>query len=311
MSAENVVILGSGPAGLTAAIYSARANLSPLVVEGTQPGGQLTITSDVENYPGFAEPVVGPELMQAFRKQSERFGTRFLQGDVQKVDLSKRPFTLTLADKSEVKAKTLIIATGASAKWIGIESEKRYMGKGVSACATCDGFFFRKMDISVVGGGDTAMEEANFLTRFANSVTVIHRRDTLRASKVMQDRAFKNPKIKFIWDHEVIEVMGDKVVEKLKIRNLKTGEIKEHPTQGLFIAIGHEPNTKLFKGQLKQNESGYLLTQAGSSKTEIPGVFAAGDVADHVYRQAVTAAGTGCMAAIDAERFLEHENASH
>jgi thioredoxin reductase (NADPH) len=304
---ENLVILGTGPAGLTAAIYAARASLNPLVAEGEQPGGQLTITSDVENYPGFAEPVMGPELMTAFRKQSERFGTRFMTGNVQSVDLQKRPFTLKFADGRTVKTKTLILSTGASAKWIGIPSEKRLMGKGVSACATCDGFFFRKLDIAVVGGGDTAMEEATFLTRFANTVTVIHRRDTLRASKAMQEKAMKNPKIKFIWDSEVVDVLGDKGVEAVKLRNLKTGATQDLAVKGLFVAIGHEPNTKFLGGQLATDESGYLKVEPGSTRTNIPGVFAAGDVADHVYRQAVTAAGTGCMAALDAERFLNHD----
>jgi thioredoxin reductase (NADPH) len=304
---ENVVVLGTGPAGLTAAIYTARASLNPLVVSGEQPGGQLTITSDVENYPGFAEPVMGPDLMTAFRKQAERFGTRFKEGNVQAVDFSRRPYVLTFADGSQVRTRTLIISTGASAKWLNIPSEKRLMGKGVSACATCDGFFFRKMDIAVVGGGDTAMEEATFLTRFASSVTVIHRRDALRASKAMQEKAFKNPKIKFIWDSEVADVLGDKEVERIQLRNLKTGETSELKVKGLFIAIGHEPNTQIFRGKLKTDEAGYLLTAPGSTRTNIPGVFAAGDVADHVYRQAVTAAGTGCMAALDAERFLAQE----
>jgi thioredoxin reductase (NADPH) len=302
---EAVTILGTGPAGLTAAIYTARANLKPLVAEGEQPGGQLTITSDVENYPGFAEPVMGPELMVAFRKQAERFGTRFILGNVKKADLSKRPFRLEFADGRTVLTQTLIIATGASAKLIGLPSEMRLMGKGVSACATCDGFFFKNQDIAVVGGGDTAMEEATFLTRFAKTVTVIHRRDTLRASKIMQDKAFKNPKIKFIWDTAVEEVLGDKDVKSLRLRNLKTNQTSELVVSGLFVAIGHEPNTKLFRDQLKTDATGYLVTQDGSTKTSVPGVFAAGDVADHVYRQAVTAAGTGCMAALDAERFLE------
>jgi thioredoxin reductase (NADPH) len=304
---ESITILGTGPAGLTAAIYTARANLSPLVVAGDQPGGQLTITSDVENYPGFAEPVMGPELMTAFRKQAERFGTRFLNGMVTHVDLSKRPFTLTTSEGQKVRTRTLIISTGASAKWIGLPAEKRLMGKGVSACATCDGFFFRNLEIAVVGGGDTAMEEAIFLTRFAKSVTVIHRRDTLRASKIMQDKAFKNPKIRFIWDTEVSDILGEKDVQALKLRNLKTGAESELKVQGLFVAIGHQPNTLLFQGVLKMDESGYLVTEPGSSRTHVPGVFAAGDVADHVYRQAVTAAGTGCMAALDAERFLAAE----
>jgi thioredoxin reductase (NADPH) len=304
---ESVTILGTGPAGLTAAIYAARANLKPLVVSGSQPGGQLTITSDVENYPGFAEPVLGPELMQAFRKQAERFNTRFLEGDVVKVDLSKRPYTLELAGGVSVKTKTLIIATGASAKWLGLPSEKRLLGKGVSACATCDGFFFRNLDIAVVGGGDTAMEEATFLTKFASTVTVIHRRGELRASKIMQEKAFKNPKIKFVWNAAIEEIVGDKDVTGVKILDLKTNATRLLPVKGVFIAIGHEPNTRLFRGALKTDEAGYLLTEAGSTRTSVPGVFAAGDVADHVYRQAVTAAGTGCMAALDAERYLDSE----
>lgn len=303
---ENVIILGTGPAGLTAAIYAARANLNPLCVEGTQPGGQLTITSDVENYPGFPKGVMGPELMADFRKQAERFGTRFKQGDVLDVDM-KTPgnIKVKLADGSVIASRALIISTGASAKWIGIPAEKKLMGRGVSACATCDGFFFRNQDIAVVGGGDTAMEEATFLTRFAKTVTVIHRRDTLRASKVMQDKAMNNPKIKFIWDSEVADILGDQEVTGLKVKNLKTGAVSDLAVTGLFVAIGHQPNTGLFKGQLKTNEAGYLIVEPGSTKTNIPGVFAAGDVADHVYRQAVTAAGTGCMAAIDCERWLE------
>lgn len=304
---EDVVILGTGPAGLTAAIYSARANLQPLIIEGEQPGGQLTITTDVENYPGFAEAVTGPDLMVAFRKQAERFGTRFLTGRVTKVENTKAPFILHLDDGKKISTRTLIIATGASAKWLGIESEKKYNGKGVSACATCDGFFFRNQDIAVVGGGDTAMEEANFLTRFAKTVTLIHRRDTFRASKIMVDRALKNPKIKVLYDTGVEEITGEKGVEALKLKNLKTGANSELKVTGLFIAIGHEPNTKPFKDLLKTDSNGYLIVEPGSTKTNVPGIFAAGDVADHVYRQAVTAAGTGCMAAIDAERYLEAE----
>ena len=304
---ENVVILGTGPAGLTAAIYAARANLNPLCVEGTQPGGQLTITSEVENFPGFPEGVQGPELMDRFRKQAERFNTRFKQGDVQKVDLSKKPFTLSLADGSEVKTKTLIIATGASAKLLGLPAEKKLMGKGVSACATCDGFFFRNQDIAVVGGGDTALEEANFLTRFAKTVTLIHRRDTFRASKVMQDRVLSNPKVKVIYDSGVAEILGEQEVIGLKIKNFKTGAISDLPVTGVFMAIGHQPNTSLFQSQLDMDETGYLKVQAGSTKTKIPGVFAAGDVADHYYRQAISAAGSGCMSALDAERYLDSE----
>jgi thioredoxin reductase (NADPH) len=305
---ENVTVIGTGPAGLTAAIYSARANLRPLVIEGEQPGGQLTITSDVENYPGFSEPVTGPDLMIAFRKQAERFGTRFVTGNVVKCDLSKAPFTVEFAGGKSVETRTLIIATGASAKWLGLPSEKKFMGKGVSACATCDGFFFRNMDIAVAGGGDTAMEEATFLTRFAKSVTVIHRRDKLRASKIMQDKATANPKIKFLWDTAIEEILGDKAVTGVRVRNLKTNAVSEMPFQGFFVAIGHEPNTALFKHQLKMEETGYLIVEPGTTRTNIPGVFAAGDVADHVYRQAVTAAGTGCMAAIDAERYLEAQH---
>lgn len=304
---ENVVVLGTGPAGLTAAIYAARANLQPLIIEGEQPGGQLTITSDVENYPGFAEGVMGPDLMNQFRKQAERFGTRFYTGRVTKVDSAKRPFVLHLDDGKTVKTSTLIISTGASAKWLGIESEKQYYGKGVSACATCDGFFFRNQDIAVVGGGDTAMEEATFLTRFAKSVTVIHRRESLRASKIMQDKATKNPKIKFLWNTSVEKINGVSAVESLSLKNLQTGETSDLKVTGLFIAIGHEPNTKPFRDFLKTDENGYLIVEPGTTRTNVPGIFAAGDVADHVYRQAVTAAGTGCMAAIDAERFLEAE----
>jgi thioredoxin reductase (NADPH) len=308
---EALTIVGTGPAGLTAAIYSARANLHPLCIEGGQPGGQLTITSDVENYPGFAEPVMGPELMEAFRKQAARFGTRFLTGTIESADLTSRPIVLKLSSGEVVKTQTLIIATGASAKWLGLPSETRLRGRGVSACATCDGFFFKKQDIAVVGGGDTAMEEATFLTRFANSVTVIHRRDKLRASKIMQDKALKNPKIKFIWNTGVEEVLGDQAVNGLKLKNLETGEVNTLPVTGFFLAIGHEPNTKPFRSQLKCNEAGYIIVEPGTTNTSVKGVFAAGDVADFTYRQAVTAAGTGCMAAMDAERFLEEHAEGH
>ena len=302
---ESVTILGSGPAGLTAAVYAARANLSPLVVEGDNPGGQLTITSEVENFPGFAEPVLGPDLVSTLKKQAERFGTRFRGGAVKEVDVSKRPFSLTLTDGSLVKTETLIIATGATAKWLGLPNETRLQGRGVSACATCDGFFFKNKDVVVVGGGDSAMEEATFLTRFAKSVKLVHRRDQFRASKIMLEKARKNPKISFELDCTVDDVLGADKVAGVCLRNLKTGATRDVPADGLFLAIGHEPNTAPFRKWLACDDKGYLVTEKGSSRTAVPGVFAAGDVADSVYRQAVTAAGTGCMAALDAERFLE------
>jgi thioredoxin reductase (NADPH) len=318
---RDVVIIGSGPAGLTAAIYSARASLKPLLIDApadaekqTAPGGQLMITTDVENYPGFSQGIQGPELMEEFRKQAERFGTEFMEAWITEVDLNERPFTLYTERGDTVLAQTLIIASGASAKWLGIPGEAKVPaglgGNGVSACATCDGPLpaFRNQVLVVVGGGDTAMEEATFLTRYAAKVYVVHRRDRLRASKIMQDKAFRNEKIEFIWNTEVLEILGtlQEGVTGVHLRNLQTGETKVFPCAGVFVAIGHKPNTELFKGQLDMDDVGYLKTSGHSTATNIPGVFAAGDVQDAVYRQAISAAGTGCMAAIDAERFLDH-----
>ena len=301
---RNVVILGSGPAGLTAAIYAARASLSPLVVAGAESGGQLMLTSDVENYPGFPEGVMGPELMAKFREQAEKFGAQILDEDATEVDFNQAPYTIK-TERGSYKTHSVIIATGASAIWLGLESETRLRGRGVSTCATCDGFFFRGKEIVVVGGGDTAVEEATFLTRFASKVTLVHRRDQLRASKIMQERALNDPKISFIWDSVVDEVVGDDSVRAVRLKNVKSGDLSELKTDGLFVAIGHKPNTEILKGKLDLNEKGYVEALNGSeSLTRIEGVFVAGDVEDFHYRQAVTAAGAGCKAALEAERYL-------
>ena len=301
---RNVVVIGSGPAGLTAAVYAARANLSPLLIEGWQSGGQLTTTTEVENYPGFAKGIMGPELMKEMRAQAERFGTELLTGDVSAVDLKIRPFTLTIDGEHTEQTETLIIATGASAIQIGLKNEARLTGHGVSTCATCDGFFFKGKELIVVGGGDSAMEEATFLTKFASKISVVHRRDKLRASKIMQDRAVKNEKITFVWNSVVEDILGNNAVTGIRLKNLVTGKTSDLSCAGVFVAIGHRPNTNLFSGHLDMDAKWYIRTTQGTA-TNVPGVFAAGDVQDSTYRQAVTAAGSGCMAAIDAERFLE------
>ena len=303
---REVIIVGGGPAGYTAALYAARANLRPLVIEGFSWGGQLMVTSDVENYPGYADGVMGPEMMADFRRQAERFGAEFVTDDVTRVDFSERPFRVWV-DRDEYRARTVIIATGATARWLGLPGEERLQGRGVSACATCDGAFFREKELLVVGGGDSAMEEALFLTRFATKVTVVHRRDEFRASPIMLDRARANEKIEFVTNAVVDDILGDGKVESVRLRDVQTSETWEVAVDGVFVAIGHDPNTKLFVDQLDHDAAGYLRTKPQTTETNIPGVFAAGDVQDHVYRQAVTAAGSGCMAALDAERFLAAE----
>jgi thioredoxin reductase (NADPH) len=302
---HELVIVGSGPSGLTAAVYAGRANLAPVLFEGIAAGGQLMLTTEVENFPGFPDGILGPELMMKFREQAGRFGTEFVTADVDRVDFSTRPFGVWVGD-TEYRARSVIVSTGASARMLGLESEARLLGHGVSTCATCDGFFFRDKPLGIVGGGDSAIEEALFLTKFATKVVVIHRRDELRASKIMQDRAFANDKIEFRWNSEVAEIVGDHAVEHVVLRDTATGDTSTLDVQGLFVAIGHDPNTSLFAGQLDLDADGYIVTVPGSTRTSVEGVFAAGDVQDHVYRQAITAAGSGCMAAIEAERWLAH-----
>ncbi len=304
-----VVIVGSGPAGLTAALYTARADLAPLVFEGPEPGGQLTTTTDVENFPGYPEGVMGPKMMEDFREQAKRFGADCRWGTVSNIDFNQRPYKITVDEETELFAESLIVSTGASAKWLNIESEQRLRGRGVTACATCDGAFFRNQHVIVIGGGDTAMEEATFLTKFASKVTIVHRRDEFRASKIMQQRALDHPKVEVAWNSEVVEVLGEEVVQGVKLKDTQTGETRVlEDVTGVFLAIGHKPNTDLFKGVLDMDENGYILTEGKSTYTNKEGIFACGDAQDHVYRQAVTAAGTGCMAAIDAERWLAEQD---
>lgn len=305
MEIENVIIIGSGPAGLTAAIYNARAELRPIVISGMQPGGQISQTTLVENFPGFPDGILGPELMDNMRKQAERFGTRFIDEEVVNVDFKSRPFTIKTETK-EIKTKAVIIASGATAKWLGVPGEMKLIGRGVSGCATCDGFFFKGKDVIVVGGGDTALEDAIFLTKFTNSVTIVHRRDQLRASKIMQEKAFANPKIKFIWNSVVTEILGEEKVTGVKIKDVKTGNGKEMKIDGVFVAIGHSPATKIFEGQIEIDEQGYIIKKE-NTETSVKGVFVAGDVADRRYKQAIAAAGDGCKAAIDAEKYLEEQ----
>ncbi len=305
-----IAIIGSGPGGLTAALYLSRANLPPVVYEGLQPGGQLTITTEVDNFPGFPEGIQGPELMERMKAQCARFGTVFEYDEITQAELGDRPFKLTTSMGAVLEYDAVILATGATARWLGLPNERRLGGRGVSACATCDGFFFKEVEVAVVGGGDSAMEEATFLTKFASKVYVIHRRDKLRASKIMQDRAFKNPKIEFLWNTDVTDVLGESSVEGLRLIDTVTGAERDMPVKGLFLAIGHTPNTGLFAGQLTMDPSGYLVTEPGSSRTSLPGVFACGDVQDHIYRQAITAAGSGCMAALDCERWLTDQGLS-
>ncbi len=305
---RKVVIIGSGPAGLTAAVYAARGNLHPLVIEGIEAGGQLMLTTEVENYPGFVDGIMGPELMESMRKQAARFGAEYITDDISSVDFSTRPFEITTRSET-YRSHAVVIATGASAKMLGVPGERELLGHGVSTCATCDGFFFRDQELLIVGGGDSAMEEAIFLTKFAAKVTVVHRRDALRASKIMQERAFENPKVEFLWNSVIDEIEGDGKVAGAKVRNLETDELREVPAGGIFVAIGHQPNTGLFEGQVELT-GGYIQTIGETTQTSVPGVFAAGDVVDFRYRQAVTAAGMGCMAAIDAERYLEEQRLS-